>query len=178
MHLHGKRLLHPFTGDTLPIILDTKLVDMALGTGAVKITPAHDANDFEVGVRHGLPSVTVIDQHGMMTSECGDEFAGLARFEAREAVMEKLDQLGLHRGDIDHPMVVPVCSRSGDVIEPRLCAQWYLDCKTMAGRAVDAVDDGQLELVPARFGKTWRHGARFSIEIYTRGCHWFPRLLA
>ena len=78
--------MHPFTGQTLPIVLDVELVDMSLGTGAVKITPAHDANDFEAGVRHALPALTVIDQHGMMTVGRGEMFEGLPRFEARVAV--------------------------------------------------------------------------------------------
>lgn len=155
-HLHGKHVVHPFTGATLPIVLDAVLVDPEFGTGAVKITPAHDANDFEVGKRHGLPtSLTVIDDDGNMTADCGASFAGVPRFDARERVVDQLKELGLYKGDREHAMVVPICSRSGDVIEPKLCAQWYLDCKDMAGQAMDAVKAGDLELIPSRFNKTW-----------------------
>jgi len=152
--LHGKFLQHPFHERTIPIILDPILVDMAFGTGAVKVTPAHDPNDFLTGRRHGLPEITVFSEDGKV-NENGGKFAGLMRFDAREAVIAELQALGLYRGKAPNPMRLGVCSRSGDVIEPLLKPQWWVDCKGMAKRAADAVRDGSLKLVPSFHEDTW-----------------------
>ena len=101
---------------------DAELVDMAFGTGAVKITPAHDPNDFKTGQRHKLPMVTVFDDAGCI-NENGGPFAGQPRFKARRTVMEFLQEKGLHRGKEDNKMSLPLCSRSKDVIEPLLKPQ-------------------------------------------------------
>ncbi|KAH8033627.1 hypothetical protein HPB51_014908 [Rhipicephalus microplus] len=106
--IHGKSVVHPFCNRIIPIVTD-KFVDMQFGTGAVKITPAHDHNDYEVAMRLELPFITVIEDDGTISPGCG-EFSGMKRFEARKAVLEALKQKGLYRGTKDNPMVVPVCS--------------------------------------------------------------------
>ncbi|KAL4237118.1 Valine--tRNA ligase [Mactra antiquata] len=152
-HLHGKFVIHPLVDRKMPIVLD-EFVDMEFGTGAVKITPAHDHNDYDVGVRHKLPFLTIIDDKGNITSDCG-QFSGMKRFDARKAVLEALKEKDLYRGTQDNPMVVPTCSRSKDVIEPLLKPQWYVDMKDMAADAVKLVREGELKIVPEMHEKTW-----------------------
>ena len=106
MHLHGKKLKHPFVDREVPIITDAVLVDMAFGTGAVKVTPAHDFNDFATGKRHGLEEINIFNFDGTMNAQ-GGEFAGLDRFEARKAVKARLTELGLERGSQPHMMTLP-----------------------------------------------------------------------
>ncbi|MBN3294107.1 SYVM protein, partial [Polypterus senegalus] len=152
--LHGKHACHPFTGRMLPILTDT-LVNPHLGTGAVKCTPAHDAVDFEISERHGLPRLSVIHEDGTMTGLCGEWLQGVKRFLARERVLEALKQKGLYRGTYDHAMALPLCSRTGDVVEPLLKSQWFLRCDEMAKRAVEAVESGNLDFIPHFHRKTW-----------------------
>uniref|UniRef100_A0A8C0GQN2 valine--tRNA ligase n=1 Tax=Chelonoidis abingdonii TaxID=106734 RepID=A0A8C0GQN2_CHEAB len=152
-HLHGKRVLHPFTGRHMPIVCDD-FVDMGFGTGAVKITPAHDHNDYEVGQRHGLECVTIMDDSGCLIN-VPPPFLGMKRFEARGAVLEALKQKGLFKEVKDNPMVVPVCSRSKDVVEPLLKPQWYVRCEGLARGAADAVRRGDLRILPPFHCKTW-----------------------
>uniref|UniRef100_A0A6Q2XHC1 Valine--tRNA ligase, mitochondrial n=1 Tax=Esox lucius TaxID=8010 RepID=A0A6Q2XHC1_ESOLU len=153
--IHGKHCRHPFTDRLIPIITDAT-VDVELGTGAVKVTPAHDHTDFLLSQRHGLPCLTVIG---------GDEGAhlslppspqGVRRFDAREHVIDALREKKLFRGKEDHAMSLPLCSRSGDVIEPLLKKQWFMHCEEMAQRAIQAVDEGQLEIIPHFYTKTWK----------------------
>nr|XP_048674356.1 valine--tRNA ligase, mitochondrial isoform X2 [Caretta caretta] len=155
MHLHGKWLRHPFTGRLLAIITDP-LVERDVGTGAVKVTPAHSHADYELAKQHGLPLVSVIGEDGAMTAECGDWLQGLNRFVAREKVVSALKERGLYRGMKDHAMVLPLCSRSGDVIENLLKSQWFLRCEGMAQRALEAVESGRLKLTPKFHEKNWR----------------------
>ncbi|XP_054834298.1 valine--tRNA ligase [Eublepharis macularius] len=152
-HLHGRSVLHPFTGQLLPIVCDD-FVDMEFGTGAVKITPAHDPNDYEVGLRHGLDFITIIDENGYLVN-VPPPFLGMKRFDARRAVLEALKEKGHFREVKDNPMVVPVCSRSKDVVEPLLKPQWYVRCDTMARGAAEAVRRGDLRIVPDFHLKTW-----------------------
>ncbi|XP_032643733.1 valine--tRNA ligase, mitochondrial isoform X1 [Chelonoidis abingdonii] len=154
-HLHGKQLRHPFTGRLLAIITDP-LVERDLGTGAVKVTPAHSHADYELGKHHGLPLVSVIGEDGAMTAECGDWLQGLNRFVAREKVVSALKERGLYRGMKDHAMALPLCSRSGDVVENLLKSQWFLRCEGMAQRALEAVESGRLKLTPEFHEKNWR----------------------
>lgn len=154
-HLHGKYVVHPFCDRRLPIVCD-QFVDMQFGTGAVKITPAHDHNDYEVGQRHNLPFITVIDDDGNISPGCG-EFSGMRRFDARKAVLEALKKRGLYRDTRDNPMVVPVCSRSKDIVEPLPKVQWFLNLNDMAAQAVQAVKDGSLQLVPEHHVKIWNY---------------------
>lgn len=152
-HLHGKCVQHPFFDRKLPIVCDN-FVDMAFGTGAVKITPAHDPNDYDCGMRLKLPFITIIDNNGNITADCG-QFANMKRFDARKAVLNALQEKGLYRDTKDNPMVVPMCSRSKDVIEPLLKPQWYVNCKQMAADAVKAVREGELKILPEMHHKTW-----------------------
>jgi valyl-tRNA synthetase len=153
-HLVGKQVAHPFIHSRrLPIIADD-MVDINFGTGAVKITPAHDANDFECGKRHSLPMISVIDDAGNISSE-GGAFAGMKRFEARKAIVKALKEKGLFRDVKDTETVLPVCNRSKDVIEPMLKSQWYVDCKTMAAKASAAVRQKRLRIVPDFHEQTW-----------------------
>ncbi|KAK9500425.1 hypothetical protein O3M35_001693 [Rhynocoris fuscipes] len=154
-HLHGCKLVHPFCNRTIPLVTD-EFVDMTFGTGAVKITPAHDHNDYEVGVRHKLPFLTIIDDDGNITGDCG-KFTGMKRFDARKAVTAALKELGLYRETKDNPMVVPVCNRSKDIVEPLIKAQWYVKCDEMAKSALEAVNSGELQIIPEQHIKTWTY---------------------
>nr|CDP94338.1 BMA-VARS-2, isoform b [Brugia malayi] len=153
-HLIGKNCLHPFLQRKLPIIADS-FVDMEFATGIVKITPAHDHNDYEVGLRHNLPFITCFTDDGNMSEQCG-EFKNMKRFDARDAVLEALKKKGLFRGQSDNPMVVPLCSRSKDIVEPILKSQWYVKCDQMAQRAIEAVEEGHLKIIPDFHAVTWR----------------------
>ncbi|CAH8642692.1 unnamed protein product [Schistosoma rodhaini] len=156
-HLIGRLIKHPLIPDRLiPIVGDT-FVDPNFGTGAVKLTPAHDHNDWEVGKRHSLPTVIVIGEDGLMTSAAGPRFEGLQRFMARDAVRKALDELGLYRGEKDNPMIVPICSRSKDIVEPMLKPQWYLRCQDMAIAAMKEVSEGRLRVIPSFHIRTWNN---------------------
>ncbi|CAJ1083651.1 valine--tRNA ligase%2C mitochondrial isoform X1 [Xyrichtys novacula] len=154
--LHGKQLRHPFTDRLLPIITDT-MVDRELGTGAVKVTPAHDHIDFLLSQRHSLPRLTVIAGDGTMTPPCGHWLQGVKRFDARQQIIDALVEKKLFRGKRSHAMTLPVCSRSGDVIEPLLKKQWFVRCDQMAKKAVQAVEAGQLEIIPHLYTKIWKN---------------------
>uniref|UniRef100_A0A8C0XKF9 valine--tRNA ligase n=1 Tax=Castor canadensis TaxID=51338 RepID=A0A8C0XKF9_CASCN len=152
-HLKGKSVIHPFLSRSLPIVFDD-FVDMEFGTGAVKITPAHDQNDYEVGQRHGLEAISIMDSHGALVN-VPPPFLGLPRFEARKAVLEALKEQGLFRAIKDNPMVVPLCNRSKDVLEPLLKPQWYVRCGEMAQAASAAVTRGDLRILPEAHQRTW-----------------------
>ena len=153
--LHGKTLKHPFVDREIPVICDAELVDMAFGTGAVKITPAHDPNDFETGKRHGLEFISILTDDGKINANGGARFAGTPRFEARRTVLAALEEAGLYRGVADNKMRLGLCSRSKDVIEPMIKPQWWVDCKGMAADACEVVRDGRLEIIPKMHEKTW-----------------------
>ncbi|RHY32005.1 hypothetical protein DYB32_002971 [Aphanomyces invadans] len=153
-HLHGKFVVHPFNGRRIPIILDAELVDMAFGTGAVKITPAHDPNDYECGKRHGLEFITVIDDDGKINPN-GGEFAGMMRYDARVAVEKALTAKGLFHGKVDNKMRLGICSRSGDIVEPLVKPQWFVNCEQMAQDAMAAVRSKELTILPEHHEKTW-----------------------
>jgi valyl-tRNA synthetase len=155
-HLHGKRLVHPFVARLVPVITDAVLVDPTFGTGAVKVTPAHDFNDFATGKRHGLPMISIFDKTGTMNAE-GGPFAGLDRFVARKAVKKKLDELGLARGTKKHRLAVPRDQRTGTVIEPMLSTQWYVKADVLAKPAIEAVERGITKIVPEEWTKTYMY---------------------
>ncbi|RWS05960.1 Valine--tRNA ligase-like protein, partial [Dinothrombium tinctorium] len=152
-HLHGKSVIHPLVNRKMPIICD-EYVDPNFGTGAVKITPAHDHNDYEVGKRHKLPFINILEDNGLIAEGFG-EFSGMKRFDARKSVIEALKSKGLYRETKEHTMVVPICSRSKDIVEPLLKVQWYVNCNQMAKRSVDAVKNGELKIIPQLHTKTW-----------------------
>lgn len=153
-HLIGKNLIHPFADRKLPIISDPELVDMSFGTGAVKVTPAHDPNDFACGRRNKLPEVTIMNLDGDI-NEKGGKFCGMKRYVARVEVEKALKELNLLRGKESNAMSLPVCSRSGDIVEPLLIPQWWVNCKDLAKRSADAVRNSDLEIVPPQFQDTW-----------------------
>ncbi|KND01368.1 valine-tRNA ligase [Spizellomyces punctatus DAOM BR117] len=152
-HLHGKYVIHPFQNRRIPIIPD-EYVDPEFGTGAVKITPAHDPNDYIVGKRNQLEFVNIFTDEGRI-NENGAPFGGLLRFDAREAVLEELKKKGLYRGTKDNKMVIPVSERTGNIVEPLLKPQWWVNCKDMAQEAIKAVKSGQLEIIPQTSEKEW-----------------------
>ncbi|KAG8190395.1 hypothetical protein JTE90_022038 [Oedothorax gibbosus] len=154
-HLHGKYVLHPFCNRRMPIVCD-EFVEMDFGTGAVKITPAHDPNDYEVGMRHKLPFINILNDDGTLNDVCA-QFSGMKRFEARSKVLAALKENNLYRDTKDNPMVVPICSRSKDIVEPMLKVQWYVKCEAMAQKAVEAVKNGDLKILPELHIKTWNH---------------------
>ncbi|VDO96230.1 unnamed protein product [Heligmosomoides polygyrus] len=176
-HLIGKVCVHPFVDRELPIVPDS-FVDREFGTGAVKITPAHDHNDYEVGIRHNLPFITCINDDGLIAAGCG-KFSGMRRFDARKAVTEALKELNLYRGAEDNAMVVPVCSRSKDIIEPLLKAQWYVRCDEMARKAMAAVESGELKLIPDYHVATWNRWLQGSRDwCISRQLWWGHRIPA
>ncbi|GIQ87736.1 valine-tRNA ligase, partial [Kipferlia bialata] len=148
-------LEHPFIPEReIPIIAD-EYVKIEFGSGAVKITPAHDPNDFEIGTRHGLPKINVLRNDGTINSVGGERFKGMKRIDARYAIKAALEEIGQFVEEKDNAMAIGVCQRTGDMIEPRIKPQWYMDCKESAARAVEAVENGSLEIVPARHEATW-----------------------
>ncbi|CAB1456282.1 unnamed protein product [Pleuronectes platessa] len=152
-HLKGKMVLHPFCDRKMPIVFDD-FVDISFGTGAVKITPAHDHNDYEVGERHNLAFINILDENGLLIN-VPPPFLGMKRFEARKSVLQALKDRGQFKEIKDNPMVVPVCSRSKDIVEPLLKPQWYVNCKEMGKEAADAVREGRLKIIPDHHLKTW-----------------------
>ncbi|KPI87024.1 putative Valyl-tRNA synthetase [Leptomonas seymouri] len=151
---HGKTLKCPFRDATIPIVLDSTLVDINFGTGAVKITPAHDPNDFEAGKRHNLPQLVMMDLNGHVTME---PFKGIHRFDCRREIVKKLEEMGLLRGVEPYEYRVGRCERTGDIVEPMLMPQWFVDCSDMARRSVEAVRNGELRLYPASHESVWFH---------------------
>ena len=165
--LIGKKVLLPLVNRLIPIVGDDH-ADMEKGTGCVKITPAHDFNDNEVGKRHALPQINILDKNAAIltsaeiyntkgescdaySTEIPSEFAGMDRFVARKAIVAKFDELGLLVEVKDHDLVAPYGDRSGVIIEPLLTDQWYVRVEKLAGPAVDAVKDGQIEFVPKQY---------------------------
>ena len=149
----GRIVKLPIVEREIPVIADS-FVDPEFGTGAVKVTPAHDPNDFEIGQRHQLPQVSVIDEDGQMTAEAGP-FAGQERFAARAGVVAELEKRGLVAGIADHVHAVGHCQRCGTVVEPLLSKQWFVKIKPLADRAVDVVQAGRTRFVPENWTKTY-----------------------
>ncbi|KAG8735288.1 hypothetical protein FRC10_010763 [Ceratobasidium sp. 414] len=155
-HLHGKFVSHPFLPNRrMPIVTDSIAVDMEFGTGAVKITPAHDPNDYEVGLRHKLEFINILNDDGTFNSNAGERFQGAKRFHARRAVVEALKELGLYVEQKDNPMAVPICSKSGDIIEPVMKPQWWVNCKPLAEEAIKRTRAGELVINPKTSEAEW-----------------------
>jgi valyl-tRNA synthetase len=160
----GKRVKLPLTDRTIPVIADA-YVDREFGTGVVKVTPAHDHNDYAVGQRHGLPMIGVLTLDATINDNAPTAYRGLDRFEARKRVVADLDALGLLVETKKHKLVVPRCGRSGQVVEPMLTDQWFMamtkpsphDGESIAGRAMRAVDRGDVTFVPDNWISTWNH---------------------
>ncbi len=153
-HLIGKCVVLPLVGREIPIVGDA-YADPEKGTGAVKITPAHDFNDFEVGKRHNLPLINVLDRDAHLNDAAPEAYRGLDRFVARERILADLDALGLVEKVEDNPMTQPFGDRSGVVIEPWLTDQWFVDAAELAKDALKAVEDGRTKFVPENWTKTY-----------------------
>ena len=157
-HLHGKKVLLPLMNREIPIITD-ELAQPEFGTGAVKVTPAHDANDFEAGRRHDLPQIEVIDEHNKMNANAGP-YAGLDRFEARKKVVEDLTAQGFLVGTKDYTIALGLCDRSGTIVEPRLSTQWFVKIQPLADKAIAAVETNEITIVPENYRQiylNWMH---------------------
>lgn len=151
--LIGKHVLLPLTDRTIPIITDD-YVDMEFGTGALKITPAHDPNDFEIGERHGLPSIDMLNDDATVAEGFG-RYSGLSREEARKQVVSDLREGDYLLSEEPHSHSVGTCQRCGTSIEPRISLQWFVAMDTLAGPALDVVQDGAVKFVPGRFAKSY-----------------------
>ncbi|MFB3828517.1 MAG: valine--tRNA ligase, partial [Bryobacteraceae bacterium] len=153
LHLHGKTVTLPLMNREIPIILD-ELADPQFGTGVVKVTPAHDPNDFEAGRRHDLPKVKVIDESGRMTADAG-AYANLDRFEARKRVVADLDSLGLLARTEPYVLSLGRCDRCKTPVEPLISTQWFVRTKPLAEQAIAAVESGRIRFVPENWSKTY-----------------------
>ncbi len=151
--LVGKTVLLPLTDREIPVIAD-EYVDMEFGTGVVKITPCHDPNDFEVGLRHDLAQICIFDDHARV-NENGGRYQGMDRFEARKAVLADLKELGLLVGERKHTHAVGHCYRCGTIIEPLASKQWFVKMKPLAEPAIEAVKTGKVRFVPEHFEKIY-----------------------
>lgn len=151
----GKKVMLPFVNREIPIIAD-EYVDMEFGTGVVKITPAHDPNDFEVGKRHGLEVINVLNDDATMNSVC-PQFEGMDRYEARKIIVEKMDEMGLLVKIEDHEHNVGTHDRCKTTVEPMVKPQWFVAMEELAKPAIKAIKTGELKFVPRSFDKTYLH---------------------
>ncbi|HEU4339604.1 MAG TPA: valine--tRNA ligase [Planctomycetota bacterium] len=149
----GRKVLLPFVNREIPVIAD-EAVDVKFGSGAVKVTPAHDMNDWEVSKRHGLPAVVVMDETAKMNDQAGP-FAGLDRFEARKQVLERLKEMGLLEKEEEHATPVGHCERCDTVVEPYLSEQWFVKMKPLAPPAIEAVKSGRVKFHPERWARIY-----------------------
>jgi len=152
----GKELVHPFFPERKMVVIADAMVDREFGTGCVKITPAHDPNDFKAGKRHGLEQINVFNEDGSI-SQIGGQFAKQHRFEARKTVEQALKEKGLWVDKKSHTMRLGLCSRSKDIIEPYLKPQWWMNCTNLAQESVNALREGRLKITPEEHHKTWYH---------------------
>ena len=151
--LIGKTVILPLVNREIPIVGDD-YVDMEFGTGVVKITPAHDPNDYEVGRRHDLPILKVMNDDATMTAACG-KYAGMERYEARKAIVKDLEEQGYLLKVEDHTHNVGTCYRCGTTVEPMVSKQWFVKMEPLAKPAIDVVRNGQIKLIPERMDKTY-----------------------
>ncbi|MGK2926081.1 MAG: valine--tRNA ligase, partial [Lysobacterales bacterium] len=176
--LVGQGLELPLTGRRIPVIAD-EYVDPEFGSGCVKITPAHDFNDFEIGKRHQLAVINVLDPSARLNEQAPEAYRGLDRFEARERIVADLEAQGLLEKIEDHTLMIPRGDRSHAVVEPYLTDQWYVKIAPLAKPAIAAVEDGRIEFVPANWGKTyfdWMH--RIEDWCISRQLWWGHRIPA
>ncbi|WP_295921432.1 valine--tRNA ligase [uncultured Xanthomonas sp.] len=155
-HLIGKTVTLPLTGRRVPVIGDD-YVDRAFGTGVVKVTPAHDFNDYQVGVRHGLPMINLFTQTAALNDSVPEKYRGLDRYDARKAVLADLEDLGILVETKPHKLQVPRGDRTGQVIEPYLTDQWFVKMDALAKRGLELVESGQIQFVPPNWINTYRH---------------------
>ncbi len=148
-HLHGKKALLPLMQREIPIITD-ELAQPEFGTGAVKVTPSHDPNDFAAGLRHNLPQIEVMDEHAKMNA-AAVKYAGLDRYEARQQIVADLDAQGFLVGVKDYTIGIGKCERCGTIVEPRLSLQWFVKIKPLAERAIAVVESGDIRFTPENY---------------------------
>eukprot|EP00804_Cyclotella_cryptica_P017185 CCRYP_013138-RA/>CCRYP_013138-RA protein AED:0.12 eAED:0.12 QI:1241/1/1/1/1/1/2/350/475 len=161
-HLVGKQVLVPMSSESssdgkarsIPVIAD-EYVDMEFGTGALKITPGHDPNDYELGKKFDLEIMNIMNKDATMNNECGERYTGLDRFDAREKLWKDMEQAGLVIKVEPHTQRVPRSQRGGEIIEPLVSKQWFVRTEGMGAKALDAVKDGDIQIIPARFEKVW-----------------------
>ena len=153
-HLQGKTVLLPLMNREIPIITDDILANPEFGTGAVKVTPSHDPNDFEAGLRNALPQIEVMNEVAQMNVNAG-RYAGLDRFEARQKVLEDLEKGGFLVGTKDYVVPLGKCQRCKTIIEPRLSTQWFVKIQPLADRAIEVVEKGEVKFVPENYAKTY-----------------------
>jgi valyl-tRNA synthetase len=151
--LVGRTLVLPILGREIPVVADS-FVDRQFGTGAVKLTPAHDPNDFAAGQRLGLPAITIMDERGVMNDNAGP-YAGQDRFEARKGIVEQLQEEGLLIKTVPHQVPLGRCQRCNTIVEPRLSRQWFVRIQPLAEPAIAAVEDGRIVFVPESWSKTY-----------------------
>ncbi|MGB7862434.1 MAG: valine--tRNA ligase, partial [Candidatus Sulfotelmatobacter sp.] len=149
MHLHGKHVLLPLMNREIPIIVD-ELAQPEFGTGAVKVTPAHDPNDFKAGQRHNLPQIDIMDEHAHMNANAG-AYVGLDRYEARKRILADLQEQGFLVAEKDYALALGKCDRCGTVVEPRLSEQWFIKIQPLAQKAIEAVESGEITIVPENY---------------------------
>jgi valyl-tRNA synthetase len=153
-HLHGKKVLLPLMNREIPIITDDILANPEFGTGAVKVTPSHDPNDFEAGLRNNLPQIDVMNEVAQMNENAGP-YHGLDRFEARQKVLEDLERGGFLVGAKDYLVPLGKCDRCKTIVEPRLSLQWFVRIQPLADRAIAAVENGEIKFAPENYSKTY-----------------------
>jgi valyl-tRNA synthetase len=153
--LVGRRVRIPFVERNVPIIADA-VVERDFGTGAVKITPGHDRDDYETGRRHDLPMLSILDDAAAI-ADTGTRYDGMDRYEARAAILADLEARGDIAGERPHEMLIGRCERSNDVIEPRLKTQWFIRTGPLAAAALEATRSRRIRILPERFEKTWEH---------------------
>ncbi len=153
-HLIGKHIELPLTGRTIPIIADD-YVDPGFGSGCVKITPAHDFNDYEVGKRHDLELINIFTIEARINEQAPQQYQAMDRYDARKAVVKDLDQLGLLEKVVDHKLMVPRGDRTQSVIEPYLTDQWFVRAEPLARPSIEAVKDGRIKFIPENWSKTY-----------------------
>jgi len=157
-HLHGKKVLLPLMNREIPIITD-ELAQPEFGTGAVKVTPAHDPNDFQAGLRHNLPQIEVMDQHARMNENAG-AYAGLSREVARKKVLEDLREQGFLVGEKDYALAFGKFDRCGTAVEPRLSTQWFIKIQPLADRAIEVVEKDYIRFTPANYRQIYLNWMR------------------
>jgi len=150
----GRKIVLPLLGRIIPVVADD-FVDPKFGTGAVKVTPAHDANDYAISQRHNLPRISVIDEHAHMTADAGQAYQGLDRYAAREAVLRDLQKQGWLEKIEDYPLSVGTCQRCKTVIEPLLSTQWFLRTQPLAEPAIRVVEEGRVRVTPDNYKKIY-----------------------
>jgi len=150
----GKELQLPLTDRTIPVIADDS-VDPEFGTGCVKITPAHDFNDYEIGHRHNLPMINIMSFDARLNDKVPEAYSGLDRFEARNKIVTDLQQQSFLEKTEDHNLSIPRGERSGAIVEPMLTDQWFVKMETLAKPAIDAVNSGELNFIPKKWHKTY-----------------------